>query len=72
MAGDVGGFGISDNQAELDWSATGVVTYDFAKWFSLSAGYKALALDASKGGGANKNGMDIIMNGFLIAATFTF
>jgi hypothetical protein len=72
FAGDVGGFGISDNQAELDWSVTGVVSYDFAKWFSLSAGYKALALDASKGSGSSKNGVDLIFNGVLIAAKFTF
>ena len=72
FAGDVGGFGISDNQSTLDWSATGLVSYDVAKWFTLSAGYKALALDASKGGGADKNGVDLIFNGFLIAAKFTF
>ena len=72
FAGDVGGFGMSDNQAELDWSATGVVTYDFAKWFSLSAGYKALALDASKGSGSSKNGVDLIFNGLLVAAEFKF
>jgi hypothetical protein len=72
FAGDVGGFGISDSQSELDWSATGLVSYDFAKWFTLSAGYKALALDASKGGGADKNGVDVIFNGFLIAAKFSF
>jgi hypothetical protein len=27
FAGDVGGFGISDSQAEWDWSATGLVSY---------------------------------------------
>jgi len=31
-----------------------------------------LAIDASTGSGANKNGLDIIMNGFLIAAKFKF
>jgi len=72
FAGDVGGFGLSDNQSTLDWSATGLVSYDFAKWFTLSGGYKALAIDASTGSGANKNGLDIIMNGFLIAAKFKF
>ena len=72
FAGDIGGFGFSDNQAELDWSATGVVTYDFAKWFSLSAGYKALAVDASKGSGASKNGLDLVFHGALIAANFKF
>ena len=72
FAGDVGGFGLSDNQSTLDWSATGLVSYDFAKWFTLSGGYRALALDASKGGGADKNGVDIIMHGILIAAKFKF
>jgi hypothetical protein len=33
------------NQADLDWSAVGLATYDFTKWFSLSAGYKAVGLD---------------------------
>jgi hypothetical protein len=72
FSGDIGGFGISDNQAELDWSATGMMSYDFVKWFSLSAGYKAVGLDASKGGGINKNGMNVIFNGALIAAKFKF
>jgi hypothetical protein len=72
FAGDVGGFGFSDSQSTLDWSAAGLVSYDFCKWFTLSGGYKALALDASKGSGANKNGVDLIFNGFLITAKFKF
>ncbi len=72
FAGDIGGFGISDNQADLDWSATGMVTYDFAKWFSLSAGYKAVGLDVSRGSGSSEKGINIIMNGALIAAKFQF
>ena len=72
FAGDIGGFGISDNQSDLDWSATGLVSYDFAKWFTLSGGYKAVGLDASKGSGTSKNGVNIVMNGFLIAAKFKF
>ena len=73
FAGDIGGFGISDeHMAHLDWSATGVLTYDFFKWFSLSAGYKAVGLDASKGSGMHKNGVNIIFNGVLVAATFNF
>jgi hypothetical protein len=72
FAGDIGGFGISDNQSTLDWSVTGMATYDFAKWFSLSGGYKALALDASSGSGSGKNGVDVVFNGFLIAAKFKF
>jgi hypothetical protein len=72
FAGDIGGFVISDSQATLDWSATGLVTYDFCKWFSLSGGYKAVGLDASKGSGANKNGVNVIFNGVAIAATVKF
>ncbi|HXI71370.1 MAG TPA: hypothetical protein VNN22_13520 [Verrucomicrobiae bacterium] len=72
LAGDIGGFGMSDSQATLDWSATGMATYDFVKWFSLSAGYKAVGLDASKGSGEHKNGVNVIFNGALIAATFKF
>ncbi len=72
FAGDVGGFGISDNQSDLDWSATGLVSYDFAKWFTLSGGYRALALDVSRGSGSNEKGVDLIFNGALITAKFKF
>ena len=72
FAGDIGGFGISDTQANLDWSATGLVSYDFTKWFTLSGGYKALALDYSTGSGSNKNGLDLIINGVLFTANFKF
>jgi len=69
---DIGGFGISDNQADLDWSATGVLSYDLTKWFTCSAGYKALGLDVSRGSGDSKYGVDIIMHGLLLAAKFKF
>ena len=72
FSGDIGGFGISDNQADLDWSAVGALTYDFAKWFSLSAGYKALGVDASHGSGPGKNGANLTFHGVLLAAKFTF
>jgi len=49
-----------------------VVTYDFAKWFSLSAGYKALALDVSDGSGSSQHGVNLILHGALIAAKFSF
>ena len=70
--GDIGGFGLSDDSADLDWSAAGLLTYDFAKWFSLSAGYKALALDVESGSGARKKGADVIMHGLLISARLQF
>ena len=70
--GDIGGFGISDESADLDWSAAGLVSYDVARWLTLSAGYKALALDMEDGSGSSKKGLDIIMHGVLIAAKFQF
>jgi hypothetical protein len=73
FGGDVGGFGMAgNNMAELDWSATGLLTYDFCKWFSVSGGYKAIGLDASKGSGKHKDGVNVIFHGALVAATLTF
>ena len=72
VGADVGGFGISANQAKVDWSATGVGTYDFFKWLSVSAGYKALGLDIHNGFGDQKKGLNITMHGLLVAATVKF
>jgi hypothetical protein len=71
FSGDYGGFDIS-HDTDITWSATGMFTYDFAKWFSLSAGYKAVGLDESEGSGVGKNGVNLIFNGALIAATLKF
>jgi hypothetical protein len=71
FAGDFGGFDIN-NDTDWTWSATAVGTYDFSKHFSLSAGYRALALDESSGSGASKNGVNLIFNGVLVNATFKF
>jgi len=70
-SGDVGGFDIS-HKTDFTWSTSGLLSYDFAKWFTLSAGYKALALDVSEGSGANKSGVDLIFHGAILAATFKF
>jgi len=72
FAGDIGGFGMSDSQADLDWSAVGAASYDFAKWFTLSAGYKALGVDQSTGSGASKNGVNLTFHGVMVAAKFKF
>ena len=71
FAGDFGGFDIS-NDTDWTWSASGVVTYDFLKWLSLSAGYRALALDESNGSGTSKNGVNLIFNGAVIVVRFQF
>jgi hypothetical protein len=69
FAGDGGGFNIS-HETDWTWSATGVLTYDFCRYFSLSAGYKALALDESEGSGSGKNGVNLIFNGALVTLNF--
>ncbi len=72
FAGDIGGFGLGKEQSDLTWSAAGLASYDFAKWFTLSAGYKALAVDKAEGSGTKEKGVDIIMHGLLIAARLSF
>jgi hypothetical protein len=71
FSGDIGGFDIN-NDTDFTWSATGLATYDFTRWFSVSAGYKALALDESNGSGASKNGLNLIFNGVLIDLSVKF
>jgi hypothetical protein len=71
FAADGGGFGINHN-TDWTWSATSVLTYDFVKWFSLSAGYKAVALDESENKTNGKNGVNLIFHGALVAAKFNF
>ena len=74
ISGDGGGFNLN-NDTDWTWSATGMLTYDFCKNFSLSAGYKALALDESKGSGVGKGGKmgaDLVFQGALVAATLKF
>jgi len=69
---DIGGFGISNDSSDFGWSAAGLLTYDAARWLSLSAGYKALATDSEDGSGNKKKGVDIIMHGLLLTAQFKF
>lgn len=71
FSGDIGGFDIS-HDTDFTWSAAGMVTYDFTKWFSASAGYSAVALDESQGSGANKNGVDLIFHGVAANLTLKF
>ncbi len=71
VGGDGGGFDLNNN-TDWTWLATGMLTYDFAKWFSLSAGYQAVALDESSGSGTSKKGVNLIFNGVAGALTFRF
>jgi hypothetical protein len=69
--GDGGGFNISHN-TDWTWSANVELSYDFAKWFSLSAGYQALALDESENNANGKTGVNLIFNGVLVELNFRF
>lgn len=68
---DIGGFGLQ-HANDLTWSATGMFTYDLARWLSISAGYKGLGLVESEDGNRGKNGVNVIFSGVLIAATVKF
>ena len=70
--GDVGGFDISDDSSDLTWSAAGLMSYDVARWLTLSAGYKALGLENSEDSGVEEHGVDIVMHGLLLTAKFKF
>ena len=41
-------------------------------YFTLSAGYRALAIDKSEGSGSHENGLNIVMHGLALAAKFKF
>ncbi len=70
VAADGGGFNLS-HETDWTWSASGMLTYDFCKNFSLSAGYQALALNESTGGNS-ANGVNLIFSGVAGALTFKF
>lgn len=67
--GDGGGFNIS-HSTDWTWSAMGALSYDFCKYFTLSAGYQALALDESQNGNRGSTGVNLIFNGALVLLNF--
>lgn len=67
--GDGGGFNIS-HSTDWTWSAMGALSYDFCQYFTLSAGYQALALDESQNGNRGSTGVNLIFNGALVALNF--
>jgi hypothetical protein len=67
VAGDFGGFGVNNN-IDTTWSASALASYDFTSWFTLSAGFKALAINEQD----THTGVNETFYGFLAAATFTF
>lgn len=72
VQGDGGGFDLN-HSTDWTWSAQAVLAYDFTKWFTLSAGYSAVALDESNGGsGTSEKGLNLIFSGIEADLTFKF
>jgi opacity protein-like surface antigen len=71
IEGDGGGFDIN-HSTDWTWSAQAMLAYDFTKWFTLSAGYSALALDESTGSGTGEKGLNLIFSGIEADLTFKF
>ena len=67
VAGDIGGFGCNNN-VDQTWGASAYLSYDFTKWFTLSAGFKALSINEQD----SVNSITETFYGFAAAATFTF
>lgn len=71
VAGDGGGFNVN-NETDWTWSVSGMLTYDFRKYFSASAGYRMMALNESAGSGLNQKGADLLFSGVAANLTFKF
>jgi Outer membrane protein beta-barrel domain len=63
--GDVGGFGAG---SDLTWQAFAGVGYQFHRHWSVTAGYRALAVDFDKSGFE----LDVIMHGPVVGVGFRF
>ena len=69
--GDGGGFDLN-HSSDWTWAANATLSYDFARWFTLSAGYQALALDESENKANGANGVNFIFHGVLVELNFFF
>jgi hypothetical protein len=69
--GDIGGFGVG---SDLTWQLFAGYSFDFSIWQSTLlhglVGYRALAVDYTQDGGANKNNLDLILHGPVVGLSF--
>ena len=61
--GDVGGFGISDNQTELTYNLIAGLNWRFADRWSAFAGWRYMDIDLEKNGGRRTFNADVSMSG---------
>lgn len=69
--GDAGGFGIG-SASDLLWQVAGSVDFQLSKNISLSAGYRLVDLDYSRGSGSNELGIDLRAKGPFLGLTIVF
>jgi hypothetical protein len=67
LYGDIGGFGVG---TDLTWAATGRIDYRAWKHVSLSAGYRALALEFDEDEDGRSFGLDLLIHGPILGLIF--
>jgi len=69
MRGDIGGFDVG---SDLTWQAFPSVTWQFAKAWSLNAGYRWVYTDYADGSGTDEFRYDMLSQGPQLGVTFRF
>jgi len=69
VRGDIGGFGVGSDFA---WQVFPYLSWQFAQWGSLQAGYRWLYMSYETGSGASRFKYDMLNQGPQLGVTFTF
>ena len=69
LRGDIGGFGVG---SELTWQLLPSLSWQFADWGSIEAGYRWVYADYESGSGPNLFKYDMLNQGFQVGLTFHF
>jgi opacity protein-like surface antigen len=71
VRGDASGFGIGD-ASDLTWNLLAGAGYRFTDLFELNLGYRFLSIDYEDGSGFSRFGLDALMHGPWLGASFRF
>ena len=69
VRGDIGGFGVGSDFA---WQVFPYLSWQFAQWGALQAGYRWLYMSYEAGSGASRFKYDMLNQGPQLGVTFTF
>jgi len=69
--GNVGGFGVGD-AADLTWTATMSVDWQFGKRWGAAFGWRTQSVDESSGSGTERNGTEILTTGPIVGFIYRF